>query len=303
MLLAPQFCGAYETDQFNNRLQPIADSTDLLNEQVNETIRSIVEEWRGKRNNKKVVNKIFHKIGGHHWVDKLERWAMKSSEIERLNTPKRASIYSGHPFWAIRLAAVFGAGPTLKINQVLVGSDKIGHFLSQGRKYYRRYLRYENEARAGEWSAFTERAIFGQMTTGSYSNADLVANYEGYVFYRSLFEDNVIAGKLSILRWEEERWVIQRPFDWADHVNEYWDEALNINHYDGWLYPHMKKRLLTFCDDYQQAPDMYDIIQEQPLAERYADLQLRETAELRLSRLCILEAGNESNVIAASAQP
>lgn len=228
---------------------------------------------------------------------------MNAPEVERLSTPKRASIYSGHPVWATRVAALFGTGATLKINGVLMGSDKIGHFLSQGRKYYRRYLRYEDEARAGEWSAFTERALFGQMSTGSYSNADLVANYEGYKFYRSLFEDNVIADKLAILRWENGHWVIQRPFDWADHVNEYWDEALNINHYDGLLYPHMKDRLLTFCDDYRQAPAMYDILNEQVLSARYADLQLRDTTELRLSRLCSPASEGEGSVIAASSQP
>lgn len=301
-LLAPQWCGAYETDQFSNRLTPISDSTDLLNEQVNKTILETAESWRGPRNNKKFVNNIYHSIGGHHWVDKLERWVMNSPDIERLRTPRRASIYSGHPVWATRVAALFGVGPTIKINNVLIGSDKIGHFLSQGRKYYRRYIRYEDEARAGEWSAFTERAIFGQMSTGSYSNADLVANYEGYVFYRSLFEDDVIPGKPAILRWSDGGWVIQRPFDWADHVNAYWDEALNINHYDGLLYPHMKDRLLTFCNEYARQPAMYHIAGEQTLAERYRKLQLRDTAELRLSNLCEPPVGGESGVVTASSQ-
>jgi len=37
MAMAPRFCGAYETDQFTNRLTPIADSTELLNERVNQS--------------------------------------------------------------------------------------------------------------------------------------------------------------------------------------------------------------------------------------------------------------------------
>jgi hypothetical protein len=303
VLFTPQLCGAYETDQLSNRLEPIGDSTELLNLQVNQTIREVVEKWRGPRNNKKFVNKIYHRIGGHHWVDKLERWAMNSQEVDRLHTPRRDSIYAGHPLWATRVAAVFGVGPTIKINNVLVGSDKIGHFLSQGRKYYRRYLRYDDEIRAGEWSAFTERAIFGQMSTGSYSNADLVANFEGYVFYRSLFDDNVIPGKPAILSWSGEGWVIQRPFDWSDHINEYWDEALNINHYDGLLYPHMKDRFLTFCDEYAKQPARYDIESEQRLAERYQNLKLRNTSELRLSNLCTQPGSGESAVVAASSQP
>jgi hypothetical protein len=202
-------------------------------------------------------------------------------------TPDRYdSIYQGHPIWATRVAALFGVGPTIKLNDVLIGSDKLGHFLSQGRKFWRRYQRYGDEGQAAERSAYTERALFGQMTTGVYSNADLVANYEGYRFYRSLFEDGIVPGKPAILTWNKDHWVVQRAFTWADHVNHYWDEALNVNHFDALLYPHMKERLLSYCDDYFAAPQLYEISEEEDLLARYAELQLRDTSELRLNNLC-----------------
>jgi hypothetical protein len=285
--LAPQLCDAYETDQFTNRLTPIEDSTKLLDEQVNLAIEEAVVDWTGSRNDWKVVTAIYHDIGGHHWVDKIERWAMKSEEVEKLQPSRRESVYQGHPLWATRVAAVFGVGPTIKVNGVLIGSDKLGHFLSQGRKFYRRYLKYQDESKAAEHSAYTERALFGQGTTGVYSNADLVANYEGLLFYRSLFEDNIIPGKPAILAWQGNGWVIQRQFTWADHVNEYWDEALNVNHFDNLLYPHMKERLLTFCPDYFQAPELYEIQDEESLKSRYQHIQLRDTSDLRLSNLCV----------------
>jgi hypothetical protein len=300
MLTAPSFGGAYETDQFNNRLQSIEDSTAILNKQVTLAIVESITQWHGPRDEMKIVNGIYKKIGGKHWVDKLERYAMESSEIERLNTPAHDSIYSGHPIWATRVAGLFGVGPTLKVNGVLVGTDKFGHFLSQGRKFYRRWLKMQNESQAAEQSAYTERALFGQMTTGSYSNADLVANYEGYLFYRSLFEDSIIEGKTAILAWENDHWKMQRPFDWADHVNDYWDEALNINHYDQLLYPHMKVRLLTFCEDFLEAPEMFEVQDEAALKHRYRNLQLRETSELRLDNLCV---GEQEEVVATAASP
>ena len=74
-LLVPRFCGAYETDQFTNRLEPIADSTRLLDERVNQSIEKAVSNWNRKRNDNLVVNRIYHDIGGVHWVDKIERWA------------------------------------------------------------------------------------------------------------------------------------------------------------------------------------------------------------------------------------
>lgn len=288
-LSAPAFVGAYETDQFSNRQQPIEDSTAIMNHQVTLAISSTIIGWHGAPDPMKVVNGIYHKIGGKHWVDKLERFAMDSSAIERLDTPPHDSIYSGHPLYATRVAGLFGVGPTLKINNVLVGTDKLGHFLSQGRKFYRRWVKMNDEGEAAEQSAYTERAIFGQMTTGAYSNADLVANFEGYRFYRSLFEDNIIAGKPAILAWEDDHWIMQRPFDWADHVNDYWDEALNINHFDTLLYSHMKSRLLTFCDVYRAKPGLYVVHDEATLKYRYRNLQLRDTSELRLDKLCVAD--------------
>jgi hypothetical protein len=190
----------------------------------------------------------------------------------------------------LRVTTVFGVGKTIRLNGQLTGSDKIGHFLSQGRKYYRRYRRLQSEAAAAAHSAFTERAIFGRVTTGSYSNADLVANYEGHRFYRSLFEDDIVPGKPAILRWQDGGWVMQRPFDWADHVNEYWDEALNINHYDALLYKHMHERLASLCPQYWENPGLYTIVDEAPLRAKYDHLQLRDNSELRLDSLCPMQA-------------
>jgi hypothetical protein len=287
--VVPPDSRAYETDQFNKRLEPLTDSTALMDRKVNESIAGIVANWQGDRDDWKFVNAIYHDIGGHHWVDHIERWAMDSPDIQRIQLDGEQSIYQGHPIWATRVAGLFGVGPTIKLNGQLIGSDKLGHFLSQGRKFYRRYLKTRDESLAAEHSAYTERAIFGQMTTGSYSNADLVANYEGYLFYRSLFEDDIVEGKPSILAWNGEYWEIRRSFTWADHVNEYWDEALNVNHYDGILYPHMKERLLTFCPDYHEQPEVWAIADEEALKSRYAHLQLRDTSELRLDALCLDE--------------
>ena len=276
----------YETDQFSNRDAAIADSTEVLNDRVNETLQKVVADQSGRPDEMAVVGAIYKEIGGRHWVDKLERWAMQSEQVEKLDTPRYDSVYSGLPWYALRVTTFFGVGKTIRLNNQLIGSDKIGHFLSQGRKFHRRYRKSLSEATAAEHSAFTERAIFGRVTTGVYSNADLVANYEGHRFYRSLFEDNIVPGKPAILRWQEGGWVMQRQFDWADHVNEYWDEALNVSHFDALLYKHMHERLVTLCPKYWENPGLYTIADEAPLREKYAHLGMRNTSELRLDSLC-----------------
>jgi hypothetical protein len=285
-LLVPLGSSAYETDQFSHRRDGVSDSTVLLDAKINQTISEIVSEWQGPQDNWKFVTAVFLRLGGYYWVDKIEKWAMESPDIQRLQPSRRESIYQGHPIWASRVAGLFGVGPTIRLNKQLIGTDKLGHFFSQGKKFYRRYELTHDELQAAKRSAFTERAIFGQMTTGVYSNADLVANYEGYLFYRSLFEDDIIPGKKAILAWQVDHWIIQRPFTWADHVNAYWDEAVNVSHYDRLLYSYIKRRLMKFCPDYRAAPELWVTENEEELQARYSHLQLKVTPELRLNALC-----------------
>ena len=96
-----------------------------MNQQVTLAIAVTITPWRGPRDDMAVVDGIYNKIGGRHWVDKLERFAMSSGDIERLDTPPHDSIYSGHPFWATRVAAIFGVGPTLRVNVYFGGHRQI----------------------------------------------------------------------------------------------------------------------------------------------------------------------------------
>ena len=300
VVASPAAVLAHETDQFSNRTDPIADSTEVLNREVNKAIAKVVKKSRKDDDRMDFVNAIFGKLGSQFLVDRIEKWAIKSPEVEKLKTGRYDSVYSGHPIWAVRVTMFFGVGQTIRINDQLVGTDKLGHFVSQGRKYYRRFLRYDSEKQAAVQSAYAEFAVFGQMSNGNFSNADLVANYEGHRFFRSLFEDDIVPGKPAILRWEDNGWIIQRPFDWADHVNEYWDEALNINHFDALLYKHMHKRFVAHCPQYWKNPSLYAIVDEQPLKDRYAHLGLKENSVLRLDSLCPVQNFLDTGIVVAS---
>ena len=248
---------AYETDQLTNRSQDVADSTDVLNREVNFAIAAVLAEWDEGQDRKQFAYRLYCQIGGANWVDQLEEFAMFSPEIDRIDAGRwDGGIHGDLAMRRSRIVYFTGVSKTIRLNGEHIGTDKIGHFISQGRKFYKRYLRDGDEVRAAERSAYTERAIFGKLLAGAYSNADLVANYEGYRFYRSLFEDDVVPGKPSILRWESSTWVMQRPFDWSDHVNEYWDEALNPSHYDALLYGRMLERFVEYCPQYWREPDL-----------------------------------------------
>jgi hypothetical protein len=254
-----------------------------------------------------VVNSVYRNLGGRLLVDRIEKWAIESPKVDKLKTGRYDSLYSTHPIWAIRVTKLFGVGQTIRVNDELIGTDKLGHFVSQGRKFYRRFLRYDSEEEAAKQSAFAEWAVFGQMSNGNFSNADLVANYEGHRFFRSLFEDNIIPGKPAILQRDENGWRVKRPFDWSDHVNEYWDEALNINHFDALLYGHMYQQFIGYCPRYWRNPSLYTISNEVRLRERYSHLGMKDNSVLRLDSLCpvqvFLETGAISDELRANYHP
>ena len=277
---------AHEIDQYSSREVDLADSTDVLNEEFNRVLRRIAEGWWRGEDRAQFAKRVFHTLGGIYLIDKYERWARRSPDVETLRMSRDESIYRGGPFWATRVVFFFGLGPVMRLDDQLVGTDKMGHFLSQGWKYHKRHLRGASEEEVVGIGQRNEAGIFGYMTTGVFSNADLVANYEGYLFYRSLFEDDIVPGKPAIIEWLGSGARLQRPFDWRDHVNAYWDEALNPGLYDGLLESRVVSHLEEFCDDYEESPEDFVPDDDAELAARYEVLRLRDASRYRLDHLC-----------------
>jgi hypothetical protein len=283
-LIAP--LAAYESDQYSHRLTPISDAAPELNRVTHEALTEIAARWRGPEDRGHFAYEIYRELGGLHWVDRIERYAMRSESIGKLPQRRRRSVFRGAPIWATRVNFLFGVGATIRIGDSLVGSDKLGHFVSQGLKYYRSHLAGWHEERIARRGELNERWLFGQLTTSVYSNADLVANWEGYRFYRSLFEDGVVAGKPAIVRFAHGRATLARRFDWRDHVNDYWDEALNPSFLSPALARYIAGKLPEYCDDYASRPRAYVPRDETELAARYAAIGLRPRPELRIDRVC-----------------
>jgi hypothetical protein len=123
-----------------------------------------------------------------------------------------------------------------------IGVDKIGHFFVEGWGFYKRaYLKGDvNIERAIKWGQFTERTYFGQTTTGVYSNADLVANFNGMRFWNHLLllnKDPI--GHYSdyfdepLFSCEDSSWKMNdRRFSFFYYIDNAWDEERNCNSYD-----------------------------------------------------------------------
>jgi ankyrin repeat protein len=88
-----------------------------------------------------------------------------------------------------------------------LGTDKLGHFTDMGRHYYHAYQKArsagQSKAKAiqaavavgNEGLFFAEEGALGYLTAGAYSNADMAANYLGFLFYRNLTEPVALGGQ------------------------------------------------------------------------------------------------------------
>ncbi|MCC6681296.1 MAG: hypothetical protein IT445_10395 [Phycisphaeraceae bacterium] len=138
---------------------------------------------------------------------------------------------------------------SIKVYGVYLGTDKIGHFSDMGYHYYKAYMSAlargadEQQAMAqavklGTDGIISEWALLGVLTAGSYSNADLISNYVGCLFYRNLTEPTLIKGTLCppILERDGEYWKLAdatlAPHFFKRFISEHWNEALNPSLYE-----------------------------------------------------------------------
>jgi hypothetical protein len=122
--------------------------------------------------------------------------------------------------------------PAVRVGDVLFGTDKIGHFFTNGLRYFDRYIEVraaggsEDEAvRAAVISGVVEESnTLGLGVSGIFSYADLQANDRGLRFFRELCE-----GDDRLLVEKDGRWSLRAPFAIERYVDPCWDESWNTN--------------------------------------------------------------------------
>lgn len=146
------------------------------------------------------------------------------------------------------ISAIFHAS-TINMYGTYLGTDKIGHFVDMGYHYYKTYHNQiekgntEQEAMAkaveiGTDGIFSEKGLLGFLTAGSYSNADLISNYVGCLFYRNLTEPVMLEGQVyePIVVRDGDFWKVRDDIDdeqlFARFISDHWNEALNPSLYE-----------------------------------------------------------------------
>lgn len=140
----------------------------------------------------------------------------------------------------------------VRVRGHLVGLDKLGHFFSEGWKYFELDQGEGNSLdQVLQWGKEQENGKYGYTTTGIFSFADLVANFNGLRFWKRVLGkssdpllgfvanlldspyvtcDIQIAASITNMKIVK-AWERNRKFDLAVYLDGAWDEGNNCNSY------------------------------------------------------------------------
>jgi len=247
-----------ETDQFFAWGRPLEDMAGVLNARVNLELERLVAELNRDGRNRPCQKVRFRFFKRHRMLffDGFETWSVNSPLVSRspsgadeMREFKQHYLYGG-------TSSVFDTGrwmppsPTVEVNGVRLGTDKLTHLLGTAWYYHRWYRKArsrgvplaEAEDRAVRRGLGHEITILGRAVSGVLSLADLEANYEGMWFY-----EHLCAGDDPNIVYDEGVWRLRRPFDLRDYVTPEWDESYQPNIYIRRKWPKVRPRMLRYC--------------------------------------------------------
>jgi len=185
----------------------------------------------------------------------LEIWMTHSDLVDRCPATGEEDIeyrdaYLYRNSGPLDLGTKIPPSPTIEIDGVRFGTDKVSHFFSEGwwyYKWYRKFLRSglsveEAEDRTIRRGIFWERTTLGMMASGVFSIGDLEANYRGLLYYLDLCD-----GEDPALQKTDDGWRQVRHLDLRDHVSPEWDESYAPPIYGKRRWKKIKPVLVEYC--------------------------------------------------------
>lgn len=259
---------AFESDQLTRRGEPLRDSLEvanvmasrMLDQAVAATNRRTRCEGADEEVREILAREIRQVVGEPEVVPRRGQqplmqfgayaaWLEESPDVDRRVFHARDDLYGTVEPRENLLLAWVGPASTIRLGDVLLGTDKIDHFWVQGYLYYRRSREGTEDDRAVAWGTRTEWTIWGMGTTRIFSFGDLAANYDGYTFYDELLSPG------SVVRREATGCAARvRDWDWREWVDAAYDEVLNPSSYGDEIRAVVQAGLLArrdaVCADY-----------------------------------------------------
>ena len=231
---------AWETDQLTQRATPLRDSAWIAELAMDTVVAQAVERTNartgcrmGEADTRRVLAEELDELTAtaqlaegrsplrRFGYGRYDAW-LEGDPGDQHVFDERQDIFGGLRAWQSVVLRAAGPCDTARLDDTLLGVDKIGHFFALGYDYFRRSRWGEDPERALRWGTRTERTYFGLLTSKAFSYADLAANWEGYRFYAGLLTEG------SVVELGPTGCAVQvRGWDWSEWVNWELDEVLN----------------------------------------------------------------------------
>ena len=254
---APAVAAADETDNFTCRARLRRDSLEALDRIMNARIAQVVKRANAKGaacDGACLVRALQREIGGSYRHPltlvphaRIEKWMKESRDIERCRLAFGDSIYGARPYnqpWLFPFTGrIILLADSIRLANTVVGIDKVNHFIREGHAHWREMQResatIDDVMRAelgkpGRQFRWNEYGLKGWSLTGVLAYADLAASYSGYRFWSALLEMDTPASYI-VREPGTGRFVVRRPFTFADYVNDAWDEGINCSEFQSGL--------------------------------------------------------------------
>lgn len=237
-----------EIDSLTDRARGLADASEQLEGRLNDALRTGVaranqtsegcnEETLYRELRRALVTPFI----GHVLTESLNEDGM----LDRRRIRREESIYRDLDVLDAISVHWKDLSAVVRVGETLTGVDKIGHFIVEGWQYFEiAYREGDGIAAAMAWGKRTERTYFGLYTTGVFSYADLVADFEGMRFWLRVLggaddpldrgwrakRPYVTCGRRFWIAGDR-RWRLARELDLDRYVTPVWDEAVNCCRY------------------------------------------------------------------------
>lgn len=275
ILVPVQVSSAAETDQYLTWSVEMEDGAPALNAYLNEQAALFLEsrnKWTRPLKTEDEVAMAFYGylFEGLH-KSRVRSWLFTTDEVQRhpdnSHSPweyQRMSIYRelSFPFFLPMARSV-------RLGEVYLGIDKIGHFFGFGRRYYAQYTRLLAEGDSHDEAlekvvrrgVFQESSLVGGLVDGIFSYGDLEANYQGMKMCKQL-----ASGTSPCFVNVDGQWRLEGEIDILPFITPGMDESWNNSHFMGRRRTNVLERLAeTYCDE-KRAP----IVAKR--FERYAEI-------------------------------
>ena len=160
----------------------------------------------------------------HFFRSEMRRWPMDRSprSFDDRADFDAHSIYRDAPL--LPFGSFVPLDPSLLVDDVVIGPDKIGHFFTNGLRAWETALDdADGYAAAMRYGVDEENGWLGKGIDGVFSYGDLNAAAAGVRFYAQLCDENAPV----LVRGDDGRWSLTRLFALADWVDPCWDESFN----------------------------------------------------------------------------